>query len=35
MQLSLEWLADWWPVFLIIFGIRMIIAGRHRRDPPA
>ena len=32
---SLEWLPEWWPVFLIIFGARMIIAGRRRQVPPA
>lgn len=32
---SLDWLAEWWPALLIIFGIRMIVAGRRRRVPPA
>ena len=32
---SLAWLAEWWPLFLILFGARMIFAGRarQRRDP--
>jgi hypothetical protein len=28
---SLAWLAEWWPVFLILFGARMIFAGRSRQ----
>lgn len=27
---SLAWLADWWPLFLILFGLRMIYQGRRR-----
>jgi hypothetical protein len=27
---SLAWLAAWWPVFLIIFGVRLIVTGRRR-----
>jgi hypothetical protein len=26
---SLAWLAEWWPVFLIIFGLRLIVSGRR------
>ena len=28
---SLSWLAEWWPVLLIIFGVRLIMTGRRRR----
>ena len=28
---SLAWLAEWWPVFLILFGARMIFAGRSKQ----
>ncbi len=27
---SMAWLAEWWPLFLIIFGLRMIFAARNR-----
>ena len=27
---SMAWLAEWWPLFLIIFGLRMIFAARGR-----
>jgi hypothetical protein len=27
---SLGWLAEWWPLLLIIFGIRLIMTGRRR-----
>jgi hypothetical protein len=30
LGISLSWLAEWWPVFLIIFGVRLIMAGRRR-----
>ena len=30
LGISLAWLAEWWPVFLIIFGIRLIVTGRRR-----
>jgi hypothetical protein len=29
LDISLAWMADWWPVLLILFGLRMILAGRH------
>jgi hypothetical protein len=32
LGISLEWLAEWWPVFLIIFGIRLIVIGRKKPD---
>jgi len=34
LGISLEWLADWWPMFLVLIGLRMILggrSGRHRR----
>lgn len=27
---SLEWLAEWWPILLIVFGVRMILTGRRK-----
>lgn len=30
LGISLEWLADWWPAFLVLFGLRMIVTGRRR-----
>ena len=29
---SLSWLAQWWPLFLIIFGIRLMITGRRKKS---
>jgi hypothetical protein len=31
LGISLEWFAEWWPVLLILFGARMIFAGRSRQ----
>jgi hypothetical protein len=30
LGISLDWLGQWWPVFLIVFGVRMIMKGRGR-----
>jgi hypothetical protein len=29
---SLSWLAEWWPLFLIIFGIRLMVTGRRKKS---
>lgn len=34
MDFSLAWLADWWPLALILFGLRMIVSARHRNHSP-
>ena len=30
LGISLEWFAEWWPLLLILFGARMIFAGRSK-----
>ena len=34
LGISLDWLAEWWPLLLIIFGIRLVVTGRNRKAPP-
>lgn len=31
MDFSLDWMADWWPLALVLAGLRMILRGRRRR----
>jgi hypothetical protein len=30
LGISLDWLASWWPLLLVVFGVRMIVNGRGR-----